>query len=83
MKPNVVTAVTARLAASPGRALTGICGIGTAAAIAFAGPALAGDRAVIDFIGYSADSRYFAFEEFGIQDGSGFPYSSIYIIDLA
>lgn len=45
-------------------------------------PALAGDRALIDFIGFSDDSRYFAFEEFGIQDGSGFAYSSVYVIDL-
>lgn len=45
-------------------------------------PALAGDRALIDVIGFSPDARYFAFEEFGIQDGSGFAYSSIYLIDL-
>ena len=45
-------------------------------------PALAGDRAQIDLIGYSGDGSYFAFEEFGIQDGSGFAYSSIYVIDL-
>jgi predicted secreted protein len=44
-------------------------------------PALAGDRALLDIIGYSEDSRYFAFEEFGVQDGSGFAYSTIYIID--
>ena len=47
-----------------------------------AGPALAGDRALADFIGYSEDGRYFAFEEFGVQDGSGLAYSSIYVIDL-
>ena len=40
-------------------------------------------RARIDFIGYSDDGRYFAFEEYGIQDGSGFAYSSIYMIDLS
>jgi predicted secreted protein len=45
-------------------------------------PAVAGDRALIEFLGYSADGRYFAFEEFGVQDGSGFPYSTVYIIDL-
>ncbi len=45
-------------------------------------PALAGDRAQIDLIGYSDDGSYFAFEEFGIQDGSGFAYSSIYVVDL-
>lgn len=48
-----------------------------------AGPAAAGDRALIDYIGYSGDGRYFAFEEFGVQDGSGFPYANIYVVDLA
>ena len=47
-----------------------------------AAPAVAGDRALIDYLGYSEDGRYFAFEEFGIQDGSGFPYSTIYVVDL-
>lgn len=46
------------------------------------GPALAGDRASIDLIGYSSDLSYFAFEEFGIQDGSGFAYSNVYVVDL-
>jgi predicted secreted protein len=45
-------------------------------------PVLAGDRALIDYIGYSEDGRYFAFEEYGVQDGSGFAYSTIYVIDL-
>jgi predicted secreted protein len=45
-------------------------------------PAHAGDRALIDLIGFSQDGRYFAFEEFGTQDGSGFPYSNIYVLDL-
>lgn len=45
--------------------------------------AQAGDRALAEIIGYSEDGRYFAFEEFGEQDGSGFAYSNIYIIDLA
>jgi predicted secreted protein len=47
-----------------------------------AGPAMAGDRALADFIGFSSDGRYFAFEEFGVQDGSGFAYSSIYVLDM-
>jgi predicted secreted protein len=45
-------------------------------------PALAGDRALINFIGYSEDHRYFAFEEFGEHDGSGGVYSSIQVVDL-
>lgn len=71
MKPNVAKAGMARLGAS------------LLAALTLAGPALAGDRALVDIIGYSEDARYFAFEEFGIQDGSGFAYSSIYVVDLS
>jgi predicted secreted protein len=42
----------------------------------------AGDRALFDPIGYSRDVRYFAFEEYGVNDGIGTAYSSIYVIDL-
>jgi predicted secreted protein len=70
MRRSAAKAVTALLAASF-MALWGL-----------AVPAKAGDRAQLDLIGYSEDGRYFAFEEYGIQDGSGFAYSSIYIIDL-
>ncbi len=45
-------------------------------------PARAGDNAILDVIGYSNDGRFFAFEEYGVQDGSGFSYSSIFIVDL-
>ena len=45
--------------------------------------AIAADTALMVPIGYSQSLRYFAFEEFGIQDGSGFAYSDIYMIDLA
>ena len=51
-----------------------------AALIASAGRAA--ERAQFDLIGYSPDGRYFAFEEYGVQDGSGFPYSTIFVIDL-
>lgn len=49
---------------------------------AFAGGATAGDFAERDVIGFSPDGHYFAFEEYGVQDGSGFPYSNVYIIDV-
>lgn len=39
----------------------------------------ASDRAII---GFSMDGGHFAFEEYGVQDGSGFPYANIYIINL-
>ena len=43
----------------------------------------AGDFATLNFIGFSKDGRYLAFEEYGVQDGSGFPYSSIHFVDVA
>ena len=45
-------------------------------------PALAADGAAFNAIGYSPDSRYFAFEQYGVQDGSGFPYWDVFVIDL-
>ena len=44
-------------------------------------PSHAGDFATREIIGFSSDGSRFAFEEYGIQDGSGFPYSTIYVID--
>jgi len=54
-----------------------------AAMMVFVLPAAAADRALINMIGYSEDGDYFAFEQFGIQDGSGFAYSEVFVIDLA
>jgi predicted secreted protein len=47
-----------------------------------AGPAAAGDRALLDLIGYSHDLRYLAFEEYGVNDGIETAFSNIYIVDL-
>lgn len=33
-------------------------------------------------LGFSGNGRYFVFEEFGIQDGSGIPYANLYVIDV-
>src|SRR6478609_780707 len=44
--------------------------------------ALAADGAAFNAIGYSPDGRYFAFEQYGVQDGSGFPYWDVFVIDL-
>lgn len=68
MRLNVVPAASARLAAS--------------LLLLSAAPAIAGDAANFDPIGFSEDGRYFAYEEYGIQDGSGFPYDTIYVVDL-
>lgn len=56
--------------------------LGAATAMIFAAaPAVAGDIAAVQSIGFSDDGSVYAFEEYGIQDGSGFPYSNIYVID--
>ncbi len=44
-------------------------------------PLLAGDMAERRILGFSPDGRYFAFEQYGVQDGSGFPYADIFILD--
>lgn len=41
----------------------------------------AGDAAELNVLGFSADGKVFAFEEFGVQDGSGFPYANRFYID--
>lgn len=69
MRPSVVKAASVRLAASVLALL--------------AAPAFAGDAANFAALGFSADGRYFGYEEFGVQDGSGFPYSNIFILDVA
>lgn len=46
-------------------------------------PAVGGDRAELNVLGYSRDLRYFAFEEFGTHDGSGGHYAHVYVVDLA
>jgi len=43
----------------------------------------AGDYANLNFIGFSKDGKYLAFEEYGTQDGSGYPYANIYFVDVA
>ena len=45
--------------------------------------ARAGDTASIEILGFTADGRVFAFEEYGVQDGSGFPYSHRFYIETA
>ena len=55
----------------------------TAAVLALLTPAAAwaGDAAEARVLGF--DGGLFAFEEYGVQDGSGFPYSNIYVVDVA
>jgi predicted secreted protein len=46
-------------------------------------PAHAGDTATINVLGFSEDGSVFAFEEYGVRDGSGFPYANRYYIETA
>jgi len=62
--------------------LTCLAGAALIAGCAATG-ARASDAAEMRVIGFSADSRIYAFEEYGVQDGSGFAYSNIYLVDLA
>lgn len=48
-----------------------------------AGAAMAGDRAQSAIIGFSPDGRYVAYEQYGTQDGSGYLYAAIQILDVA
>jgi predicted secreted protein len=50
--------------------------------LAGAAKAMAADGAALNALGYSQDGRYFAFEQYGVQDGSGFPYWDIFLVDL-
>jgi len=43
----------------------------------------AGDYAELNFIGVSENGKYMAYEEYGMQDGSGYTYSNIYFVDIA
>jgi predicted secreted protein len=70
MKRNGVRAASARLAASF------FCILG------LVGVAQAGDRAAFNSLGYGAETRTFAYEEYGVRDGSGLAYSTITIVDL-
>src|SRR4051812_27449066 len=70
MQRNVVRAALGRLVAS------------LLAIVALSLPAMAADNALINMIGFSEDGAYFAFEQYGIQDGSGFAFSEIYVVDL-
>ena len=45
--------------------------------------AIAGDFAEFRSLGFSKDGKVFGFEQFGVQDGSGFPYAERFFIDTA
>lgn len=45
-------------------------------------PASAGTLAELAILGFSKDGKVFAFEEYGIQDGSGFPFANRFYLDV-
>ncbi|MEO9339053.1 DUF2259 domain-containing protein [Mesorhizobium sp. SB112] len=51
--------------------------------LGLAAPAFAGDAAELEILGFSENGGIFAFEEYGVQDGSGFPYANRYYVDTA
>jgi len=53
------------------------------ALIAASSPVMAGDAASLEVLGFSENGKVFAFEEYGVQDGSGFPYANRFYIDTA
>jgi len=57
--------------------------IALASLVLVAMPARAVDYAERLVLGFSPDGRYFAFAEYGMQDGSGFAYANAYVIDTA
>jgi predicted secreted protein len=57
-------------------------GIGVAALMLCVVPAVAGDRHLVELLGYSADGHYFAFEEFGGESDGSVAMSRVSIIDV-
>jgi predicted secreted protein len=50
--------------------------------VCVAGAAFAGDVAQFTNLGFSDDSRYFMFGQFGVREGSSAPYAEVYVVDV-
>jgi predicted secreted protein len=46
-------------------------------------PAWAGDAATLNFIGFSNTGKYLAFQQYGVTDGKGAAYATLYFVDVA
>ncbi len=57
--------------------------LGLITCVLWASAAFAADGAKFRAIGFSSDGKYFAFEQYGVQDGSGFTYADIFVLDTA
>lgn len=51
--------------------------------LSFTSLALAADQSTLAFLGFSKDGKYAAYEQYGVQDGSGFPYSEIVVLNVS
>ncbi|WP_321341600.1 DUF2259 domain-containing protein [Breoghania sp.] len=71
------------LTATLSRAVVTVLTIAAAGLLGVGGEARAADAAQRSVIGFSPDGAYFAFEQYGIQDGSGFPYSDVFVLETA
>jgi predicted secreted protein len=63
--------------------IAGLIAVAMSALMGWAAPAAAGDTAEVNVLGFTPDGRVFAFEEYGVQDGSGFAYAHRFYIDTA
>lgn len=45
--------------------------------------AFAGDAAVFQNLGFSPDSRYFMFAQYGVEESTSRPYAELYTVDVA
>ncbi|MBB4301770.1 putative secreted protein [Rhodobium orientis] len=59
-----------------------VCAMLLAALGTIAPAARAADAAKRHIFGFSPDGKYFGFEQYGVEDGTGFPYSDIFLIDV-
>jgi predicted secreted protein len=46
-------------------------------------PVWAGDAATLNFIGFSNTGKYLAFQQYGVTDGKGAAYATLYFVDVA
>lgn len=51
------------------------------AALVLLVPAVAGDIATFVDLGFSPDSSYFMFGQYGVESGTGKPYAELYLVD--
>ena len=51
--------------------------------VAVCGLLLAGDFATFQNLGFSADSKYFMFAQYGAVEKTALPYAELFVVDVA